>query len=69
MALAGADVPIYEFLENAIKTFELAELTKRGYLSFHSFRSGMRLVDRGGRGKEWKWVRIRNLHAFVKDTR
>ncbi|CAN0514979.1 unnamed protein product [Ectocarpus sp. 12 AP-2014] len=53
----------YETLKEIIKSFEVASM--RGRSPFPSFDVKMRLVDRGGRGAEWSWVRIKNIDRFV----
>ncbi|CAM9300333.1 unnamed protein product [Sphacelaria rigidula] len=59
---------IYEQLRDTVKGFEVEGYkTKKPDSSFHSFSSEMQLVDRGGRGVEWAWVRRRNFKTFVGD--
>ncbi|CAM9664146.1 unnamed protein product [Sphacelaria rigidula] len=61
---------VYEQLTDTIRGFERAgNKTKKGAPAFHSFRREMLLVDRGGRGAEWAWVRRENVKAFGGDTR
>lgn len=68
MNLLPADGFVYEQLRDAIKGFELAGYkTKKGDAVLHSFGTGMQLVDRGGCGVEWCWVRRENVDAFVGD--
>ncbi|CAM9702113.1 unnamed protein product [Ectocarpus sp. 12 AP-2014] len=53
----------YETLKEVIKSFEVDGM--RGRSPFPSFDVKMRLVDRGGRGEEWAWVRTKNIDQFV----
>ncbi|CAN0380592.1 unnamed protein product [Ectocarpus sp. 8 AP-2014] len=53
----------YETLKEVIKSFEVEGM--RGRSPFPSFDAKMHLVDRGGRGEEWAWVRTKNIDQFV----
>ncbi|CAN0216387.1 unnamed protein product [Ectocarpus fasciculatus] len=53
----------YETLKEVIKSFEVDGM--RGRSPFSSFDVKMHLVDRGGRGAEWAWVRTMNIDQFV----
>ncbi|CAB1119512.1 unnamed protein product [Ectocarpus sp. CCAP 1310/34] len=53
----------YETLKEVIKSFEVDGMRHRS--PFPSFDVKMRLVDRGGRGAEWAWVRTKNIDQFV----
>ncbi|CAN0471595.1 unnamed protein product, partial [Ectocarpus sp. 12 AP-2014] len=53
----------YETLKEVIKSFEVDGM--RGRSPFPSFDAKMQLVDRGGRGEEWAWVRTKNIDQFV----
>ncbi|CAM9750789.1 unnamed protein product [Ectocarpus fasciculatus] len=53
----------YETLKEVIKSFEAEGM--RGRSPFSSFDVKMNLVDRGGRGAEWAWVRTTNIDQFV----
>lgn len=69
MNLLPVDGFVYEQLRDTIKGFELAGYKiKKGNSAFHSFKSDMQLIDRGGRGMKWAWVRSRNVEAFVGGT-
>lgn len=46
-----------------------AKKRKKADVVFYSFCNEMQLVDRGGRGIEWAWVRNRNVDDFVGDTK
>lgn len=68
----------YEQLKEAIKGFEANLRTsnvegrgakgKSRYSAFRRFDSTMQLVDRGGRGVEWAWVRNKNVDLFVSNA-
>lgn len=68
----------YEQLKEAIKGFEANSRTssvqgrraqgKGSHSTFRRFDSTMQLVDRGGRGVEWAWVRNKNVDLFVSNT-
>ncbi|CAB1109595.1 unnamed protein product [Ectocarpus sp. CCAP 1310/34] len=53
----------YDALKEVIKRFEVANMRDRS--PFPSFDVKMRLVDRGGQGAEWSWVRTKNIDQFV----
>ncbi|CAM9092024.1 unnamed protein product [Laminaria digitata] len=53
----------YDELKDVIKKFEVHGM--RGSSPFCSFHTTMQLVDRGGRGEEWAWVRKCNSDAFA----
>ncbi|CAM9844855.1 unnamed protein product [Ectocarpus sp. 8 AP-2014] len=53
----------YDTLKEVIKSFEVDGM--RGRSPFPSFDVKMHLVDRGGRGAEWAWVRTKNIDQFV----
>lgn len=53
----------YETLREVIKSFEMDGM--RGRSPFPSFDAKMNLVDRGGQGAEWAWVRTINIDQFV----
>lgn len=58
----------YEQLRDTIKGFEVAEFkTKKGNRALHGFSTEMQLVDMGGGGVKWAWVRCKNIEAFVGD--
>ncbi|CAM9581938.1 unnamed protein product [Sphacelaria rigidula] len=60
---------VYEQLADTVRGFERARYkTKKGHPAFHSFSRKMQLVDRGGHGVEWAWVRCGNVEAFVGGT-
>eukprot|EP00903_Cladosiphon_okamuranus_P007165 g6957.t1 len=54
----------YDQLKEVVRSFEL-EGTVKARSPFPSFDTAMQLVDRGGRGEEWAWVRTRNIDQFV----
>eukprot|EP00752_Nemacystus_decipiens_P005495 g4975.t1 len=51
----------YDQLKEVIRKFE----GMRGSSSFCRFDTTMKLVDRGGQGEEWAWVRNRNSDTFA----
>ncbi|CAM9293907.1 unnamed protein product [Ectocarpus sp. 12 AP-2014] len=53
----------YETLKELIKSFEVDGM--RGRSPFPSFDAKMQLVDRGGRGEKWAWVRTKNVDEFA----
>lgn len=60
---------VYEQLRDTIRGFEVAEYkTKKGNSVLHTFSTTMQLVDRGGRGVKWAWVRRKNVETFVGGT-
>lgn len=68
--LLSVDGFVYERLRDTIKGFEVAGYkTKNEDPAFHSFSRTMQLVDRGGRGVNWAWVRRKNVGTFVDDMR
>eukprot|EP00903_Cladosiphon_okamuranus_P009447 g9006.t1 len=58
----GRPSPLQGFAYDQLK--EVGE-TFRARPPFPSFDTAMQLVDRGGRGEEWAWVRTRNIDQFV----
>ncbi len=54
----------YDQLKKFVTKFE-EEGTAKGTSHFPSFDEAMQLVDRGGRGVEWAWVRKRNVHQYL----
>lgn len=57
----------YDQLKEVIKSFE-EDRSQRGGSRYPSFDTTMKIVDRGGRGVEWAWVRNRNVDQFVGET-
>lgn len=55
----------YDQLKEFVKKFE-EEGRVKGKSNFPSFDNAMQLVDRGGQGVEWAWVRKRNLDQYMK---
>lgn len=53
----------YDQLKEVVKSFEV-DGAQKGKSPFPSFNKGMQLVDRGGRGVEWAWVRTRNINQY-----
>eukprot|EP00903_Cladosiphon_okamuranus_P007160 g6952.t1 len=58
----GRPTPLQGFAYDQLK--EVGE-TFKARPPFPSFDTAMQLVDRGGRGEEWAWVRTRNIDQFV----
>ncbi|CAN0209118.1 unnamed protein product [Ectocarpus sp. 6 AP-2014] len=54
----------YDQLKDMCRSFEV-DGTVKGKSPFPSFDTAMQLVDRGGRGVEWAWVRTHNIDQFV----
>lgn len=54
----------YDQLKEIVKSFEV-DGTRKGKSTFPSFTRNMQLVDRGGRGVEWAWVRTHNIDQYV----
>lgn len=54
----------YDQLKEFVKKFEEKGRAK-GKSHFPSFDESMQLVDRGGRGVEWAWVRKRNVRQYA----
>lgn len=54
----------YDQLKDICRGFEV-DGTVKGKSPFPSFDTAMRLVDRGGLGVEWAWVRTHNIDQFV----
>lgn len=54
----------YDQLKEVVRSFEV-DGTRQGKARFPSFKKAMQLVDRGGRGVEWAWVRTSNVDQFV----
>lgn len=54
----------YDQLKEVIKSFDV-DGTQKGKSPAPSFNITMQLVDRGGRGVEWAWVRRRNVDQYV----
>ncbi|CAM9960831.1 unnamed protein product [Ectocarpus sp. 4 AP-2014] len=54
----------YDQLKEVVRSFEVNGTVKTRS-SLPSFDTAMQLVDRGGRGEEWAWVRTRNIDQFV----
>lgn len=52
----------YDQLKEVVKIFEV---DRKGKAPFPSFDESMQLVDRGGRGVEWSWVRNSNVDLFT----
>lgn len=52
----------YDQLKEVVKSFEV---DRKGKSPFPSFDEAMNLVDRGGRGEEWSWVRNCNIDLFA----
>ncbi|CAM9528387.1 unnamed protein product [Ectocarpus fasciculatus] len=57
----------YDQLKEVIKSFEVDRMQSDGS-RYPSFDTTMRIMDRGGRGVEWAWVRNRNIDKFVGET-
>lgn len=54
----------YDQLKEVVKS-SVVDRTQKGKSPFPSFDEAMQLVDRGGRGVEWAWVRTRNVDQYV----
>ena len=54
----------YDHLKEFVKKFE-EEGRASGKSNFPSFDDAMHLVDKGGRGVEWAWVRKRNVRQYA----
>lgn len=54
----------YDQLKEVVRSFEV-DGTVKARSPFPSFDTAMQLVDRGGLGVEWAWVRTHNIDLFV----
>lgn len=54
----------YNQLKEVVKSFDV-DGTQKGKSPVPRFDEAMQLVDRGGRGVEWAWVRRQNVDQYV----